>query len=46
MFEDSGFAGRLRSVPEDQEGIDIAFLKKALQESEEKAMIIGNVKLV
>lgn len=33
IFEDAGFYGRLRSVPEDQEGIDIAYLKRALENS-------------
>ncbi|KAJ0420975.1 pyridoxal phosphate-dependent transferase [Aspergillus carlsbadensis] len=33
-FEDAGFAGRLRGVPEDDEGIDIAFLEERLKEDE------------
>lgn len=32
VFEDSGFKGRLHAVPEDKEGIDLAFLKRGLDE--------------
>lgn len=46
IFEDSGFHGQLRSVPEDDEGIDIRFLKEGLRKSEEKAASRGNVKPV
>ena len=42
IFEDSGFHGRLRSVPEDQEGLDIDFLRNALQVSEDEASSQGN----
>ena len=31
IFIDSGFAGRLRAVPEDEEGINLAYLEKGLQ---------------
>ncbi|KAI7211919.1 PLP-dependent transferase [Hortaea werneckii] len=35
VFEqDAGFAGRLRAVPEDEEGIDIAFLRAELGKSQ------------
>ena len=37
IFEDSGFHGRLRSVPEDDEGIDIDYLKNGLRISEKEA---------
>lgn len=37
IFEDSGFAGRLRSVPEDEEGMSVEYLRRELQKSEEKA---------
>lgn len=30
IFEDSGFKGRLRAVPEDEEGIDLVWLEKGL----------------
>ena len=33
IFEDGGFYGRLRSVPEDQEGVDVDYLRKALENS-------------
>lgn len=46
IFEDSGFHGRLRSVPEDGEGIDIEYLRKALRKSEEKASAEGNTRPV
>ena len=42
IFEDSGFHGRLRSVPEDNEGIDIEFLIREIQKSEEEAKLKGN----
>jgi DNA-binding transcriptional MocR family regulator len=32
IFEDCGFVGRLRGVPEDDEGIDIGFLRDSLAE--------------
>lgn len=32
IFEDSGFKDRLRAVPEDAEGIDLAYLERGLQE--------------
>lgn len=32
IFEDSGFAGRLRAVPEDDEGTDVAALERGFQE--------------
>jgi DNA-binding transcriptional MocR family regulator len=46
IFEDSGFAGRMRSVPEDDEGIDLQFLSRQIARSEEKAQAEGNVKPV
>lgn len=32
IFEDSGFKDRLRAVPEDAEGIDLAYLERGLRE--------------
>lgn len=46
IFEDSGFHGRLRSVPEDEEGLDITYLRRELHKSEEKARAEGNNKPV
>ena len=46
IFEDSGFRGRLKSVPEDEQGIDIEFLKKGLLKSERQAALDGNRKPV
>jgi len=42
IFEDGGFHGRLRSVPEDEEGIDIGLLEEKIAESEEIARKAGN----
>ncbi|KAF2124813.1 PLP-dependent transferase [Dothidotthia symphoricarpi CBS 119687] len=42
IFEDAGFHTRLRAVPEDDEGIDIDFLERQLEKSEEKAKADGN----
>ena len=42
IFEDSGFRDRLRSVPEDEYGIDIEYLIKGLKSSEEEAVRKGN----
>ena len=46
IFEDSGFYGRLRSVPEDNEGVDIEYLRSELIKSEKDAMSRGNTKPV
>lgn len=46
VFEDNGFCNQLRSVPEDEEGIDIAFLSGELRKSDEKQNAQGNVKPV
>ena len=37
IFEDAGFAGKLRAVPEDNDGLEIEFLRKEMQRSEEQA---------
>lgn len=36
VFEDAGFAGKMRGVPENEHGIDVSFLRKALSELEAK----------
>lgn len=46
IFEDNGFYGQMRSVPEDEEGIDIGFLQRELAESDTNARAKGNVKSV
>lgn len=46
IFEDNGFYGRMRSVPEDDEGIDIDFLKRELDISDTAATVKGSVKSV
>jgi DNA-binding transcriptional MocR family regulator len=43
IFADAGFDDRLRAVPEDEEGIDLAFLEQRLQESEDRAVAEGNL---
>jgi DNA-binding transcriptional MocR family regulator len=37
IFEDAGFQDKMRAVPEDEEGIDIDYLRRQLEESEQKA---------
>ncbi len=46
IFEDAGFHGRLRSVPEDEDGIDIGFLAEQIKQSEQRARDDGNDKPV
>lgn len=46
IFEDNGFHGQMRSVPEDDEGIDIDFLKRKLVESDTDAMVKESIKPV
>lgn len=45
IFQDSGFH-QLRSIPEDEEGIDIEFLREELRKSDEKSEHGGNLKPV
>lgn len=45
IFEDSGFH-QLRSVPEDEEGINISFLREELRKSDEKSESDRNLKPV
>lgn len=42
IFDDSGFSGRMRGVPEDESGIDIEYLKKHIELSEKAAIEQGN----
>lgn len=42
IFDDSGFSGRMRGIPEDEEGIDIEYLKKHIEASEQQAVRQGN----
>ena len=37
IFDDAGFHAKLRAIPEDDEGIDIEYLRKEIEQSEEKA---------
>ncbi|KAL6240945.1 Valine--pyruvate aminotransferase [Rhinocladiella similis] len=37
IFNDSGFDGRLRAVPEDDEGIDLSYLERSLHQSDMQA---------
>ncbi|KAF2138883.1 uncharacterized protein K452DRAFT_311334 [Aplosporella prunicola CBS 121167] len=37
IFDDAGFHGRIRGVPEDEDGIDVAFLEAALVADEARA---------
>lgn len=46
IFEDNGFCNRLRSIPEDQEGIDVDFLRDELRKSDELENRFGNVRPV
>jgi len=42
IFEDAGFAGKMRAVPEDEEGVDIAFLEREVKKSEEQRHVRGS----
>jgi len=46
IIEDSGFAGKLKGVPEDDEGIDLVHLRKHMKESEARAQAQGNTEPV
>jgi DNA-binding transcriptional MocR family regulator len=42
IFEDAGFAGRMRAVPEDGEGVDVGFLEREVRKSEDGGRVRGN----
>ncbi|KAK4506054.1 hypothetical protein PRZ48_004019 [Zasmidium cellare] len=42
IFEDAGFGDKMRAVPEDEDGIDIAYLRQEIQKSEDIARKEGN----
>ncbi|KAF1947420.1 PLP-dependent transferase [Clathrospora elynae] len=42
IFEDAGFHKKLRAVPEDDEGIDMEFLRSQIRKSEDKAISENN----
>lgn len=46
MMDDAGFAGRMRGVPEDETGVDLAFLRRELEGAEERARAEGNLEPV
>lgn len=37
IFEDAGFSDKMRAVPEDEDGIDIAYLRREILKSEQNA---------
>ena len=43
VFDDAGFAGRLKSIPEDHEGVQVDLLSQHIKEVEQKATADGNV---
>ena len=42
IFEDAGFGRKMRAVPEDDEGIDLDYLRREIQKSEDRARTAGN----
>lgn len=41
LFDDAGFAGKLKSIPEDDQGIDIGFLSQKIKLSDQEAAAGG-----
>jgi len=41
VFEDAGFSGKMKAVPEDEEGIDLDYLRQALMRNEDEAQRKG-----
>lgn len=44
-FEDAGFHGRLRTVPEDEEGLDVGYLRREMEQVEQEECL-GLAKVV
>ncbi|KAI4249361.1 MAG: hypothetical protein LQ352_005682 [Teloschistes flavicans] len=42
IFHDNAFHGRLRSVPEDEQGINVDFLRQRLRLADQKSSSVGN----
>jgi len=42
MIDDAGLHHKLRAVPEDEQGIDIDYLRKEIEKSERQALAAGN----
>ena len=42
IFEDAGFHKKLRAVPEDDEGIDMDYLRSEIKKSEDNAIADNN----
>ena len=42
ILDDAGLHHKLRAIPEDDEGIDIGYLRRELDKSEQKAKVEGN----
>ena len=40
-FEDAGFHGRLRTVPEDEEGLDVGYLRREMEQVEQEECLAG-----
>ncbi|KAF9890405.1 hypothetical protein FE257_006073 [Aspergillus nanangensis] len=46
IFDDAGFAGRLKAVPQDTSGVDLRFLRQSLLDAEEKARAEHNCDVI
>lgn len=46
IFDDAGFAGKMRAVPEDEEGLDIEYLTREICRSEMEAVERGDLEPV
>ena len=43
IFDDAGFSGKLRAIPEDVEGVDVSVLEGCMEDSEQAAMASNNL---